>query len=48
MALPRGQAQTVRDGASCHKIGYVEQVKDIINFKGYLNGLIVIILPQFC
>ena len=39
-ALRRRQTQTVRNGASSHKIDYVRQVQGIPNLKGYQNCII--------
>ena len=33
--LQRRQVQTLRDGASSHKIDYVAQIKDILNPGGH-------------
>ena len=34
------EAQTVRNGASSHKIDYVAHVSDILNLKGYQNYIL--------
>ena len=36
----RRHAQTVRDGASSHKIDYVKHATDILYLKGYQNDII--------
>ena len=49
MAVQRRHAQTVRDGASSHKLDYVTQTEDILNIKGHQHCIIALVqkLRQF-
>ena len=39
LALRRSQTKMVWYGASSHKLEYIAQVQDILNLKGYQNGI---------